>query len=118
MSCCGMKRASLATAPTAASPATATSRPFAAARAATDPRPTPPASMPMSMPATPAAAPAKSPGFPIGTVRVRYLARTAVLVRGAASGASYRFSANQPVQAVQRADAEALVASGHFRREG
>ena len=64
------------------------------------------------------AAPATSPGFPIGMVRVRYLARTAVMVRGATSGASYRFSANQPVQAVQRADAEALVASGHFRREG
>ncbi len=51
-------------------------------------------------------------------MRLRYLARTSVLVRGTASGASYRFSANQPVQAVQRSDAAALVATGHFRREG
>jgi hypothetical protein len=51
-------------------------------------------------------------------MRLRYLARAPILVRGARSGASYRFSASQPVQAVQRADAEALLATGHFRREG
>jgi hypothetical protein len=51
-------------------------------------------------------------------VRLRYLARAAILVRGARSGASYRFSESQPTVAVQRADAEALLATGHFRREG
>ena len=51
-------------------------------------------------------------------MRLRYLARTAILVRGARSGASYRFSENQPILAVQHADAEALLATGHFRREG
>lgn len=53
-----------------------------------------------------------------GTVRLRYLARAPVLVRGASSGAAYRFSENQQVGIVQRADADALIATGHFRREG
>ena len=108
MSCCGMKRASQAT-----TTATPTSRLFTAARPAVEAlRPA------VASPPPPAPAPARSPGVAIGTVRLRYLARTAVLVRGAASGANYRFSANQPVQAVQRSDADALVATGHFRREG
>lgn len=51
-------------------------------------------------------------------MRLRYLARAPVLVRGARSGASYRFSEQQPTQAVQPADAEALLATGHFRRDG
>jgi hypothetical protein len=51
------------------------------------------------------------------TIHLRYLARAPILVRGARSGASYRFSEHQPTQAVQRADAEALLATGHFRRE-
>jgi hypothetical protein len=51
-------------------------------------------------------------------VRLRYLARSAILVRGARSGAAYRFSAQQPVMAVQRIDVEPLLATGHFRREG
>ena len=58
------------------------------------------------------------PGASPGTVRLRYLARAAILVRGARSGVAYRFSENQPVIAVQRVDAEPLLATGHFRREG
>jgi len=50
-------------------------------------------------------------------VRLRYLARAPILVRGTRSGASYRFSGQQPVQGVQDADAQALLATGHFRRE-
>ena len=57
--------------------------------------------------------PASSPG----TVRLRYLARAGILVRGPRSGTPYRFSENQPVAAVQRADVESMLASGHFRRE-
>jgi hypothetical protein len=53
-----------------------------------------------------------------GAVRLRYLARAPVLVRGARSGQAYRFSENQQVLNVQRADAELLLATGHFRREG
>ena len=60
----------------------------------------------------------QSPGQGAGTVRLRYLARAAILVRGARSGADYRFSENRQVLAVQRVDAEALLATGHFRREG
>jgi len=60
----------------------------------------------------------RPPGEAPGLVRLRYLARPAILVRGARTGASYRFSESQPVQPVQRVDAEALLATGHFRREG
>lgn len=77
---------------------------------------------PTPAPAGPAAAlrasGALSPGAGPGTVRLRYLARAAILVRGARSGAAYRFSESQPVIAVQRVDAEPLLATGHFRREG
>lgn len=52
-----------------------------------------------------------------GVVSLRYLARSAILVQGAASGRAYRFSELAPVQAVARADAAAMLASGHFRRE-
>jgi hypothetical protein len=50
-------------------------------------------------------------------VTLRYLARSAILVQGAVSGKAYRFSALAPTQAVARADAAAMLASGHFRRE-
>jgi len=50
-------------------------------------------------------------------VRLRYLARAPILVRGTRSGASYRFSEQQPVQGVQHVDASTLLATGHFRRE-
>lgn len=77
-----------------------------------------PASAPARAPAVAAPPPVvASPGDGPGMVRLRYLARAPILVRGARSGASYRFSEQQPTQGVQRADAEALVATGHFRRE-
>jgi hypothetical protein len=50
-------------------------------------------------------------------VSLRYLARSAILVQGSVTGRSYRFSERAPVQPVARADAAAMVASGHFRRE-
>ena len=53
-----------------------------------------------------------------GTLRLRYLAREPLLVRGAVSGSAYRFSQSQQVALVQRADADALLATGQFRREG
>lgn len=113
MSCCGMKRASLAEPKT--SLATATSRPSMAGRPGADLRPAPQA---FARPPSPPANVPPSPGPGPGSVRLRYLARAAILVRGARSGASYRFSQSQPTVAVQRADAEALLATGHFRREG
>jgi hypothetical protein len=48
---------------------------------------------------------------------LRYLARSAILVQGTASGRAYRFSALAPTQPVARVDAPAMLASGHFRRE-
>ena len=70
------------------------------------------------VPARADAAPAAlTPGDGPGLVRLRYLARAPILVRGTRSGASYRFSEQQHTQAVQRADAEALLAAGPFRRE-
>lgn len=114
MSCCGNKRASLALPKTSLQ--TATSRLFAAGRPAADVRP----AVTTPGPARPAAVQAPGPASPAagpGTVRLRYLARAAILVRGARSGAAYRFSESQPVIAVQRADAEPLLATGHFRRE-
>jgi hypothetical protein len=54
---------------------------------------------------------------PFGAVRLRYLARPAVLVRGPVTGATYRFSGAEPVQPVARADRDALLRTGHFAPE-
>jgi hypothetical protein len=51
-------------------------------------------------------------------VNLRYLARSAIVVRGPATGAQYHFSAAQPVQRVARADRDALLRSGHFSLQG
>ena len=107
MSCCGNKRTAATLPKTTVS--TPTSRPFMAARPVADPRPAPVAPPPRAVQSSPSQA--------TGLVRLRYLARAGVLVRGPRSGTPYRFSENQPVLAVQRADAEAMLASGHFRRE-
>lgn len=53
----------------------------------------------------------------LGSLVLRYLARSAVQVRGPGTGRMYQFSAAQPVQRVARADSEALLRSGHFRLE-
>jgi len=63
----------------------------------------------------PVTAPSASSVF--GAVRLRYLARAPVLVRGAMTGHSYRFSGADPVHDVARSDVAPLLASGHFRRE-
>lgn len=106
MSCCGQKREALATArlpslpslpPQAQAPAPARFASFAK----------PPASAP-----APVAAP-----LGLGSLALRYLARSAVQVRGPSTGRMYPFSAAQPVQRVARADSEALLRSGHFRLE-
>lgn len=62
------------------------------------------------------AAPGPQPqAVPAGTLALRYLARSPVLVRGPATGREYRFSAAQPVQRVARGDSDALLRTGHFR---
>ena len=90
----------------------------APARVPAPPRAAPPAWRPAAAP-TPRPVPSAPTDAP-ATVHLRYLARAPIQVRGTRSGASYRFSEQQPTQAVQRADAEALLATGHFelRRAG
>jgi hypothetical protein len=53
----------------------------------------------------------------LGTVVIRYLAGAPILVIGSATGAKYQFSRAAPLQQVARTDAEALLASGYFRRD-
>ena len=54
----------------------------------------------------------------VAMVSLRYLARSAIVVRGPSTGIEYHFSAAQPVQRVARADREALLRSGHFSVQG
>lgn len=72
-------------------------------------------------PGRPASLPAptgrEAPNLGFGAIRLRYLARSPISVRGTASGRTYRFSREAPVQSVAGADAQLLLASGHFRRE-
>ncbi len=103
MSCCGQKRETLAThrPPSLPTPAPTPARFTSFAK--------PPA------PATVAQPVAALVG--LGNLGLRYLARSAVQVRGPSTGRMYQFSAAQPVQRVARADSEALLRSGHFRLE-
>jgi hypothetical protein len=52
-----------------------------------------------------------------GMVRVRYVDPISIVVQGNVSGQRYYFSAGDPVQLVDRRDAEVLLRSRHFRRE-
>ena len=65
-------------------------------------------------PAVTATAPPASPQVARGDVRVRYLERSTVRVRGAATGRVYTFSAAAPFQLVDRRDARLLLASRFF----
>jgi hypothetical protein len=58
-----------------------------------------------------------SSGRPIDrAVRLRYVERGTVVVRGGASGIEYRFSAESPVQSVDVRDADSLMRSRLFMR--
>ena len=50
------------------------------------------------------------------TVTLRCRDHSAVIVRGATTGKRYQFSGGRSMQAVDRRDAEALVATGLFER--
>jgi len=54
---------------------------------------------------------------PSRTARLRYLAKSAIVVNGPATNAQYRFSGVQPIQMVAVADVEPLLETGFFRRE-
>ena len=49
-------------------------------------------------------------------VQLRYVERSAVVVRGPASGIEYRFTAESPVQSVDVRDADSLMRSRLFMR--
>jgi len=72
------------------------------------PPPVPPAAHAAPVPASSAAAPA--------SVRLRFLERARVRVRGPATGVNYEFSSSEPVRAVHPGDVEALLRTGHFSR--
>jgi hypothetical protein len=60
-----------------------------------------------------AASPAPDRNF---TVTIRCRDRSALIVRGSTTGKRYQFSGGGSMQAVDRRDAEALVATGLFER--
>lgn len=63
------------------------------------------------------AASAAADGAPApGTVRLHFTRQAGVRVRGPVSGASYTFSGDAPLQAVDARDAEPLLRTGYFRR--
>jgi hypothetical protein len=97
MGCCGQKRAASAQAPAKPTPLFGTVAPAA---------PGPPSPAP--------AATATAPVRAHSEVRVRYSERSAIRVRGTATGRVYDFSAAAPVQAVDRLDATAMLASRFF----
>ena len=115
MSCCGNKRATQVT--------LKTNRPHALTPAI-NANPTPfvdpiRSAMRSAAPVQPAVAAMPTPPVnQASDLRLRYLARSSIQVQGLKSGRIYRFSAAEPVRGVARVDAEHLLATGHFRREG
>jgi hypothetical protein len=91
MPCCGQKRAALANSRPQSDPAPAT-------------RPTSRSELPPPAPS------------PANGVRLRYLHRSPVLVRGASTGLFYRFSAEESEAIVDACDAAALERTGFFQR--
>jgi hypothetical protein len=51
------------------------------------------------------------------SVRLRYVDAIAIVVQGRVTGHRYYFSAAEPVQLVDRRDAEMMLHSRYFRRE-
>ena len=104
MSCCGNRRA--------------------AASAAFDPTtsrapPTPPngpGNRPARSPAGSAPGWAGAAGAGAVSVMVRYLESSPIRVHGPVTGRLYEFSGQQPVQSVERRDADALTRTRVFRR--
>lgn len=72
---------------------------------------------PVPVPAAPLAAPVAEGAAAVpAAVRLRFLERARVRVRGPATGTDYEFSSSEPVRAVHAGDAEALLRTGHFSR--
>lgn len=103
MTCCGNRRAAAtATSDTMTSPAI--------------PAPKAPRGGPGHRPATSVAAPAPAwTGTGSTSVMVRYLEISPIRVHGPVTGKLYEFSGQQPVQPVERGDADALTRTRFFR---
>ena len=103
MSCCGQKREGVSV--QASRPAN-----FAA--------------YPGAQPSVVLAAPTRATGTAFAppdrnrTVTLQYRSRSAVIVSGSTTGKRYQFSVGGSMQAVDKRDAEALIASGLFERIG
>ena len=52
------------------------------------------------------------------TVAIRYMESSPIQVRGPATGRQYAFSRDHPIQSVEARDAEALLRTRFFRRQG
>ena len=79
-----------------------------------DPAPYLPPAPPPPAPLAPVTA--EGPGTAPTSVRLRFLERGRVRVRGPVTGMDYEFSGNEPVRAVDPSDAEALLRTRHFSR--
>jgi hypothetical protein len=79
------------------------------------PAPTGPVTPVPTGPATPVAARVPGSAALKGAVTLRYLERSPILVHGPATGRQYNFSADNPLQSVDRRDAAALVRTRFFR---
>lgn len=60
---------------------------------------------------------AESTGSIQGSVSIRYLHRSPLVVRGAKTGRHYLFSSGQPVLAVDARDVESVLRIGVFRKD-
>lgn len=106
MSCCGAKRQQAVPTNSNTSAAAGAPQPHGWYTAA------PPIPAPEPAPAF------ERPAAPSGAVSIEYLAGAPIRVMGAVTRAEYRFTRAAPRQQVARADVEALLASGYFRRAG
>src|SRR5271154_2781490 len=107
MGCCGQKRALLKSSP---APTATPAQPSVARQ---------PAGTSTARTASTTVAPVKArvpgSGTPENAVVLRYLERSPILVQGPATGRHYSFSASDPLQSVDRRDADLLMRTRFFR---
>jgi len=101
MTCCGQGRTSLTRVSAAAPPPPPAQRP---------------ALVPQVAPASAATPPQPAAYSSHGTVTLRYLERSRIIVRGPATGRYYEFSGIDAVKPVEARDAAALLRTQFFRQ--
>ena len=115
MGCCGQKRAALSKTITTSKTNTLIGN---SGRTYSIARPAAPASQPTSSGGSPGqgAPPAKETPPLGGSVPIRYLERSRILVPGPATGRTYEFSGAHPCQSVDARDAAILLRTRFFSR--